>query len=68
MTATEARAGDSPTRASAPPFRPDPAIMGNIEGNRKILEHDRRAAQRFLDEQDAASQRGEPVTEITQGE
>lgn len=35
------------------PFQPDPDIMGNAEGNTRILEHDREAAQRFLD-QDAA--------------
>lgn len=27
-----------------PPFRPDPQIMANAEGNEKILAHDREAA------------------------
>lgn len=34
--------------SSAPPMRPDPDLVGNAEGNRKILESDRRAVQRAL--------------------
>lgn len=48
---------DAPVRPptpypKVPPFRPDPDIMGNDEGNQRILEHDRDAARKFLREQD----------------
>lgn len=56
MTTTKTRMEDSRSEQSPPPFRPDPEIMGNIEGNRRILEHDRRAARRFLEESESVQE------------
>ena len=39
------------------PFRPVPEIIGNDEGNERILEHDRDAAARFLEKQRAKADR-----------
>lgn len=35
-----------------PPFSPDPDIVGNDEGNQRILERDRDTAREFLRNQD----------------
>lgn len=37
-----------PGSVSPPPFRPDPEIIGNIEGNRRIRDRDREAAREYL--------------------
>lgn len=42
---------------SVPPFEPDPEVMGNDEGNERILKHDRDAAREFLRRQAGTSER-----------
>lgn len=34
---------------AAPPFQPDPALIGNAEGNDKIRDADRAAAKKYLE-------------------
>ncbi|MGH3498964.1 MAG: hypothetical protein ACRDP1_16005 [Nocardioidaceae bacterium] len=41
---------DADRRAVAPPFRPDPAIISNAEGNKRVLKSDRQGAQKILDD------------------
>lgn len=52
MALTDAPVRPSQSDHKAPPFRPDPEIMGNDEGNKRILERDRTAAKEFLEKQD----------------
>jgi hypothetical protein len=40
-----------PSPPGAPPFDPDPDIIGNSEGNQRILKHDREAARELLEQQ-----------------
>ncbi|MBN9611518.1 MAG: hypothetical protein J0I11_19660 [Actinobacteria bacterium] len=40
--------------SAVPPFRPDPDIIGNIEGNKRIQEQDRKAAREVLRELESA--------------
>jgi hypothetical protein len=39
-------------RSELPPFAPDPDIIGNNEGNERILKSDRDAARELLEKQD----------------
>lgn len=38
--------------AQVPPFRPDPEIIGNIEGNDRIRRSDRESTRRYLENHD----------------
>lgn len=53
MATTHATKPTRSARETVPPFRPDPDIMGNDEGNKRILKHDRDAARKFLHDQDS---------------
>ena len=37
-----------PGRPLPPPFRPDPELIGHIEGNKRIIRQDRAAARKSL--------------------
>ena len=47
MTSDAARRRDA-ERPSPPPFRPDPELIGHIEGNKRIIRQDRAAARKYL--------------------
>lgn len=55
MTGTATQAPDTRTnraRPTPPPFAPDPEIIGNYEGNKRIRDSDRRAAREILRQQE----------------
>ncbi len=43
-----AAARPRPADPPSPPFQPDPDIMGNVEGNEKLLSEDQAVAERWL--------------------
>ncbi len=58
---TTAQAVDEATPV-VPPFRPDPEIIGNIEGNDRIREQDQAAAREYLARNHLTAPGDDPVT------
>lgn len=50
------------TESTAPPFRPDPEIVSNIEGNKKIKDEDKEAVRKYLDDHDLRAPADDPTT------